>query len=148
MRLADSLSNPSAPLLRLIKTLERRGEGTSVQATPITADPVVVVEIKENRKLSPDELVELAKAYEQGATVNALSRRFGVHRQTVNSHLARAGAAKRSQVKMTPSRIAKAKKLYEQGWSTRRIGREFSVNASSVGRALRHAGVKLRPRGH
>lgn len=144
MRLADSLSNPSAPLLRLIKTLERRGEEVRVQGEPVVADPAVVTEIKENRKLSPDEVAELVAAYQQGAAVTALSQRFGVHRQTVDQHLARAGVAKRSQVKMTPSRVARAKELYEQGWSARQIGVELDVCASTVSNKLKRAGVQMR----
>ncbi|MEU9407547.1 helix-turn-helix domain-containing protein [Streptomyces sp. NPDC048281] len=144
MRLADSLSNPSAPLLRLIKALERRGETVRALGESAVARPAVATEIKENRKLSPREVTELVVAYQQGATVSALSRRFGMHRQTVNHHLARAGVAIRSQVKMTPSRVAKAKELYEQGWSAREIGRALDVCASTVSKKLKRTGVKIR----
>ncbi|WP_405974019.1 helix-turn-helix domain-containing protein [Streptomyces sp. NBC_00988] len=146
MRLADSLSNPSAPLLRLIKVLERRGAEVRVQGEPVVADPAVATEIKENRKLSPDEVAELVEAYRQGATLSALSRRDGLHRQTVDQHVTRAGVAKRSQVKMTPARMATAKKLYEQGWSARQIAVELDVCASTVSKKLKRAGVEMRDR--
>ncbi|KUO18806.1 hypothetical protein AQJ91_23370 [Streptomyces dysideae] len=145
MRLADSLSNPSAPLLRLIKTLERHGETVCAQVEPVVVHPAVATDIKENRKLSPDEVAELVAAYQQGSTVSALSERYGAHWQTVDRHLARAGVAKRSQVKMTPERTAKAKKLYAKGWSARRIGQELHVCASTVNKTLKRAGVKMRP---
>ncbi|WP_345613799.1 helix-turn-helix domain-containing protein [Streptomyces sanyensis] len=144
VRLADSLSNPSAPLLRLIKTLERRGEDVRAQVEPIVADPVVATQVKENRKLSPDEVAELVVTYQQGATTTALSQRFGVHRQTVDQHLVRAGVTKRSQLKMTPERLARAKELYEQGWSARQIAAQLGVCASTVSKKLKRAGVKMR----
>ncbi|WP_405819571.1 hypothetical protein OG241_30040 [Streptomyces sp. NBC_01390] len=75
MRLADSLSNPSAPLLlRLIKTLERHGGVVRAQVEPAVVDVAVATEIKENDKLSPGEVAELVAAYELGAAVTALSQ--------------------------------------------------------------------------
>ncbi|WP_234542759.1 helix-turn-helix domain-containing protein [Streptomyces shenzhenensis] len=104
----------------------------------------MATEIKENRKLSPSEVAELVEAYQQGATVSALSERYGMHRQTVDHHLTRAGVAKRSQVKMTPLRMARAKELYEQGWSARQIGAQLGVCASTVSKKLKRAGVEMR----
>ncbi|WP_267244050.1 helix-turn-helix domain-containing protein [Streptomyces sp. PR69] len=145
VRLADSLSNPGAPLLRLLKALE--GAETELECLPELGQdsPVVATEIRENRILSPDEVAELVDAYRRGASMLELSRRYGVHRTTVDEHLKRAGVVKRSQTKMTPDRVTRATELYEQGWSTPRIGRELHVSASAVCKALKRAGVRMRP---
>jgi DNA invertase Pin-like site-specific DNA recombinase len=145
VRLYDSLANPSAPLLRLFKTLERGGEGLSSPADPVVADPTVATQIKENRILSPDEVAELVGAYRCGAEINELARKYGVHRHTVGRHLEQAGVAKRPVVKMTTARVAKARELYEQGLSTNQIGHELHVNGSTVWKALKRAGVRMRP---
>ncbi|MEU8534135.1 helix-turn-helix domain-containing protein [Streptomyces parvulus] len=52
--------------------------------------------------LSADEVAEIAEEYRRGAGVNELARRYGVHRQTVDRHLERAGVSKRPMTKMTP----------------------------------------------
>ena len=143
-RLTDSLSNPGGPLIRLIEAV---AEGSHTATSQVTAieDPAVATQVNENRILSRDEVAELVEEYRRGATLRGLSRRFGVHRATVDRHLERAGVAKRPQVKMTPDRVAQAVEFYGQGWSTQRIGRELYVSASTVCQALKRAGVKMRP---
>ncbi|MBQ1089661.1 helix-turn-helix domain-containing protein [Streptomyces sp. B93] len=108
-------------------------------------DPAIAKEIREHKILSPDEVVELIKEYRRGATERELSRRYGVHRHTVDRHLERAGVVKRPMVKMTPIRVARAKELYEQGLSTNQIGRKLNVSGSTVYKALKREGVRMRP---
>jgi DNA-binding CsgD family transcriptional regulator len=94
--------------------------------------------------LSPDEVTEIVEAYRRGEAGTSLARRFGVHRQTVDHHLGRAGVAKRPVLKMTPARVERAKELYRQGLSTNQIGKKLGVDGSTVVRALKGAGVKMR----
>ena len=46
---------------------------------------------KASPKLAPDQVRQLVAYYEQGDSINQLSRRFGIHRETVKDHLRRAG---------------------------------------------------------
>ncbi|MEV0926678.1 hypothetical protein AB0I99_16410 [Streptomyces spongiicola] len=145
MRLADSLSNPGAPLLRLLKALERADREPKCQPEPDQDNPAVATTVRENRILSPEEVAEMVDAYRKGANVQELSRRYGVHRCTVDRHLKLSGTEKRPQLKMTPDRVARAEELYAQGWTMQRIGNEFNVSASTVRMALKRAGVRTRP---
>ncbi|MEE1794372.1 helix-turn-helix domain-containing protein [Streptomyces sp. BE308] len=147
MRLRDSLSNPGKPLARLLKALEQAGETALPQVEPTSADPAVATDVRECRMLSPDEVTELVEAYRHGAEMNELSRRYGVHRHTVDRHLERAGISKRQMTKMTPARVEKAKELYGQGLSTNQIGKKFGISGSTVWKALKRAGVKMRKPG-
>ena len=145
MRLRDSLSNPGKPLTRLLKALKDANEAEVPQVGPIAADPAVAIEVHECRMLSPDEVVELVEAYRHGAEMNELSRRYGVHRHTVDRHLERAGVAKRPMIKMTAARVEQAKELYGQGLSTNQIGKKFGISGSTVWKALKREGVRMRP---
>ncbi len=115
------------------------------QVEPLLPDPAVAAEIRECRMLSPNEVAELVEAYRYGAEMNELSRRYGVHRHTVDRHLERAGVAKRPMVKMTAARVEQAKELYGQGLSTNEIGKQFGISGSTVWKALKRAGVRTRP---
>ena len=49
-------------------------------------DPATVrLQARKNRKLSPAEVVELVDAYKAGASQRELTRRFGLHEQTVRA---------------------------------------------------------------
>jgi DNA invertase Pin-like site-specific DNA recombinase len=144
VRLRDSLSNPSRPLLRLLKALENIGEAALPQVEPVSANPAAATDIRECRMLSPDEVAELVDAYRHGATELSLARKYGVLRHTVDRHLERAGVAKRPVVKMTAARMEQAKELYEQGLSTNQIGKQFGISGSTVWKALKRAGVEMR----
>lgn len=150
--LSDSLSNPSAPLLRLVTALDevdgsKKAQVNSNAREAIVAqsgavDPGLVrLEMKENRILIPGEVAELVEEYRRGAGVRELARQYGVHRHTVDRHLERAGVVKRPVVKMTPSVVARARELQEQGWGAQRIGRELGMGASTVCKALKRVGV-------
>jgi|1185.fasta_scaffold301550_1 transposase len=99
------------------------------------------------RHLSADDVLSVIAAYEQGATIDELATRFGVHRTTVMAHLERQGAPRRCGT--VTKNLNEATRLYEQGWSLARVGDHFGVDGETVRRALRAAGVTLRPRrGH
>ncbi len=108
-------------------------------------DPAVALDVRENRMLSPAEVVELVNLYKQGATERSLAAKFGPHRQTVSEHLRRAGVTKRPKTKRTESTLTRARELYEQGWSGPRISRELGINVSTIYKALQRAGVEMRP---
>jgi DNA-directed RNA polymerase specialized sigma24 family protein len=100
VHLSDSLSNPGTPLLRLVAVLDELGGVENLQVSGDTREAVVAqtgaedvasvrLQVKENRKLSPTEVVELVAAYEAGVSQRELTRRFGLHEQTVRAHLRR-----------------------------------------------------------
>ena len=111
-------------------------------------DPASVrLTVKENRKLSPEEVIELVQQYEAGATLQSLSVRFGAHTQTVKAHLRRAG------VELRPVRVLEgcvadeAVQLYvEEQLSLIKVGRRLGVSADAVRRVLKQRGVPRRPK--
>lgn len=111
--------------------------GATPQVEAVGVDPAVATSARENRMLSPGEIIELVEAYRRGATERSLARRFGAHRHTISRHLQRAGVVKRPKVKMTKVWLARARELRAQGWSMERIGRELGVGGSTVRKALK-----------
>ncbi|MYS22834.1 MULTISPECIES: helix-turn-helix domain-containing protein [unclassified Streptomyces] len=97
VRLRDSLSNPSKPLVRLFKALEDASGAVLSQVEPVPVDPAAATEVRECRMLSADEVAEIAEEYRRGAGVNELARRYGAHRQTVDRHLERAKVLRSGQ---------------------------------------------------
>jgi lambda repressor-like predicted transcriptional regulator len=145
--LRDSLSNPGKPLLRLVDAL-RGGSATppDVDGVELEARDEVAQTVVENRILSPTETHELAAAYEAGASLNELARRFGVHRNTVDRHVAKAGVAKRPLVKMNPVVLAEAVDLYNRGLSVAAVGAKLGLSASTVYSTFVREKIKMRPR--
>jgi hypothetical protein len=95
------------------------------------------------RRLGASETAELVAAYREGAGVNVLAARFGVHRQTVNEILRREGVALRRRG-LSAEQIADAGRRYAAGWSLARLGEKFGVDGTTVWRALVAAGVPMR----
>ncbi|MBC7546894.1 hypothetical protein H7171_04080 [Candidatus Saccharibacteria bacterium] len=99
-----------------------------------------------NRILQPDEARDLIAEYRAGSSMAALSRSFGVHRETVRTHLDRAGVERRSaQPVLSEERVNESVTFYARGWSTYRIGAKFGVSQNTVQRALHKQGITLRP---
>ncbi len=99
------------------------------------------------RRLSDSEIEELTHRYGEGGSIDALARRYDVHRTTVMSHLERAGIERRRLVrKMTDDSVAQAAARYRNGASLVVVAREFGVHARTLAREFRRAGVAIRPR--
>ncbi len=129
VHLSDSLSNPPKAVRRLVAVLDEAGGLENMQVSGVAyemimaqtgaVDPCLVrLEIKENRKLSPAEVMELVAAYEAGVSQRELARRFGVHEQTVRAHLRRQGMTLRPLRALTETQDAEAVRLYvDETWT-------------------------------
>lgn len=158
VRLRLSLSNPSTPLLRLFKALDKQAYFKSLQPNPDTKEAIIVqtgaadsstvrLQVKENRKLSPSQIDELVGAYVAGASILALKRRFCVHEQTVRAHLRRHGVNLRPIRILATTQEIEAERLYvEMIWSMEEIAAKFNVSETTIRNVLIRRGVK--PRGH
>lgn len=111
-------------------------------------DPATVrLQVKENRKLSPAEAVELVDAYKAGASQAELTRQFGVHEQTVRAHLRRQGVRLRTLRAMTEAQEVEIVKLYvEEMWSLAELAGLFGVGQAAVRNVLVRRGVERRAR--
>jgi len=156
VHLSDSLSNPGTPLLRLVAALEALGGLENMQvsgelqdtivAQSGAVDPAVVrLQAKENRKLSPAEVAELVGAYEAGVSQRELTRRFGLHEQTVRAHLRRQGVRLRPQRVLTAEQEVEAVRLYvEEVWTLAELAVRFGVGQTAVRNVLVRRGVGRR----
>ena len=98
MRLVTALAEADGQEKMQLSEVTR--EASVAQAGEV--DPALVrLEVRENRILSPDEVADVVEAYRHGAGVRELTRRYGVHRHTVDRHLERAGVVKRPVVKIS-----------------------------------------------
>lgn len=90
------------------------------------------------RRLSDTEVAELVAAYQQGDSVYALGRRFGIHRTTVSEHLKRAGVPTRGvkQRTLTAEQIAEVQRLREARMSIARIATAIGTTEYTVRREL------------
>jgi lambda repressor-like predicted transcriptional regulator len=94
-------------------------------------------------RLDTDQQAELVVAYNQGACVADLARRYGVHRHTVAAHLM-AHDLTRGRAGLARDDIAEACDLYRDGWSLARLGQRFGTTANTVRKRLLLAGVVMR----
>ena len=105
----------------------------------------VRLQVKENRKLSPGEVVELVDAYKAGASQAKLTRRFGIHEQTVRAHLRRQGVKLRPLRALAEVQEVEAVRLYvEEMWSLAEIAARFKVGQTAIRNVLVRRGVERR----
>ena len=85
------------------------------------------------RRLSRGVVDKLAHLYEEGASMDALARRYGVHRTTIIAHLDRRGVARRRVArKMTDALVARASRRYAEGLSVADVASEFGVHRKNA----------------
>ena len=152
------LSNPHED----IKTLISQGSTMDIQARSASRNVVKVVlnsvsstQSEEKGRLSNpvqrritgaiiDHLVD---DYVSGLSINALSRRFGIHRTTVMNHLESRGVQRRRNIrKLSDANVALAAGHYARGLSLVSVAKEFGVNQATLTREFRAAGIPIRPR--
>ncbi|MGH9081896.1 MAG: hypothetical protein ACRDWN_00985 [Acidimicrobiales bacterium] len=73
-------------------------------------DPLVAT-LPVQRRLGPDEVVELVAAYRQGIPVEDLAMSFRINRTTVLGHVRRHGIPKRDRRALQQDGVARAVKL-------------------------------------
>jgi transposase len=105
--------------------------------------------VRAQRRLSPEDVAQLAAERQAGAEINELAEQFGVHRATVIHHLRRAEVDARRYAGRTlsPERIQAAGELYAAGASLVEVGERLDVDRRYLRRVLPDAGFLLRPPG-
>jgi transposase-like protein len=156
VHLTDSLSNPAEAVARLVVALGERGGHGNVQVTGGVPEAIIAqtgavdpasvrLQVRENRKLSPAEVAELVDTYQAGASQRELTRRFGLHEQTVRAHLRRQGVTLRLQRVLTDTQEAEAVRLYvEEVWSLAELAARFEVGQTAIRSVLMRRGVARR----
>lgn len=95
------------------------------------------------RQIKGDQAQALITAFQAGATVYELGRRFGIDRQTVSRILKRHGIETRWRT-ITEEQVDTAVRLYEQGLSLAQVGERLNLRGKSLRVHLLKRGVKMR----
>lgn len=101
------------------------------------------------RRLSDEQVAELAAKREAGAEINELAEHYAIDRSTVIAHLHRAGVPgrRRQGRTLSPDRVRAAGELYASGVNLLDVADQFDVDRRYLRRVLPEAGFVLRPPG-
>lgn len=88
------------------------------------------------RRLTPEQMAQLAAEYEAGDSMKALAARWQLHRTTVAEHLRRAGVKLR-RLGIPPERVVEVAQLYVEGWSCQRLAERYGCDDETVRQALK-----------
>ncbi len=116
--------------------------------TKDTAHPTTTKELPTplaHHRLTAEDADELAQAYQDGATLKDLTRRFSIAQTTVLAHLDRQGVARRQPVGLSPKDVKEATRLYASGSNLKQVGRKLGFDPKTVRKYLTDAGVIIRP---
>jgi len=140
--LTGQLSNPYAPLLRLLR-LNRGDEAAVALAVGRPMTPVSGGVKQKQRRLTLEEQTEVVRRYQAGAQMNYLAQHYQIHRRTVSAILKRHGVEPRRQ-ELSSEQIQHAVLMYAQGNSLTVIGAKLGVDSGTVHIRLREQGVQMR----
>ncbi|WP_217440631.1 hypothetical protein [Nocardia barduliensis] len=79
----------------------------------------------------PEEVQRLVAQYEAGVSIADIARKYGMHTQTIDSHLKRQGVRKRRVFQLSPELVDEVARLYIDGWSTIEIAKKFDVTVNN-----------------
>ena len=120
----------------LWRQIEQLLARTVAEAAP-RPDRPVRRSYQRQRRLNPDEVVELVAAYEEGASVRQLTLKYGIRQETVSRWLSVNGVEKRPLgASLTGDRLDEALLLRELDWSYARIADHLGISRSTVRRAV------------
>lgn len=109
--------------------------------------PVVQRPRQQQRRLTADQIDEVVARYVDGASIDALARKYKINRTTVISHLERTGVERRRNPrKMTDASVRAAADRYAAGLPLAAVAAEFDVCDRTLRREFDSAGVPIRPR--
>jgi transposase-like protein len=91
------------------------------------------------RRLTPEQTQQLVAGYQDGADVQELATRWGIHRTTVATQLRQAGVELRGGG-VPADCLDEAIELYRDGWSCQRLAERYGCNATTVWKVMRQAG--------
>ena len=94
-------------------------------------------------RITPTQSAELIAEYKAGASLRALAKQFGVHRNTAAEHVRRAGVG-RERAQFTEAVVAQIVDQYQSGVGLDRIGSQWHTSSKRVRAVLVEAGVNIR----
>ncbi len=138
MELKAQLSNPSPPLLRLVRRWRQLPAGEPSRSVGRRRPRQ-----RAEERLGPAHIAQLLADYERGVATTELTRTYGLGKGAVLRLLEVNGVTRRRQ-SLTAKQVCEAIRLYGLGWPLGRIGERLGRHHSVVLRALERAGVPRR----
>ena len=99
---------------------------------------------KRQHRLNAEQRQAVVQDYLAGASLAALARSYGVHRETISKILQEAGVATRVQRTISWEQITEAAVLYRQGWSLARLAEHYGFDGQTIRTHLVRSGVVMR----
>lgn len=128
----EALANNSRPLLRLRQALQ---DGTVARVLSQDARPKPAMPPRQMRQVTPGVRDALVADYSSGLGIYEITRKHGLHRYTIATHLTAAGVVMRRVISDEERR--QAAELYEQGDSLNEIGRRLGRDPQTIKRIIR-----------
>lgn len=132
----QAYSKMSRQLGELQSLIELHGTASRVSDT-------VPMPPRRARRLTEEQVAQIATLYESGKTVYEISKSLNVPRTMVSTHLSRAGVVTRRRP-LAASQIDEAVRLYESGLSLARVGERIGAAPRTIQLRLREREVQLR----
>ena len=89
-------------------------------------------------RLTREQRANVVSDYRAGLSLGAVARKHGVHINTVQRHVTKAGLEIRLQTPGIPDdELRNAKSLRDAGWSYQAIGDNYGCSHTAVGNALK-----------
>ena len=130
MDLSTADSNKWLTLLKA--RLEGQKQGDSTASDYQVLGPI----IQRQRRLTPAQVIEMVRRYEEGSTVYELATEFCCHRTTVSARLKKAGVSLRLRSPRA-NEIEVMALLYESGHSTQEIARQLGFCENTIRISMR-----------
>ena len=122
--------------------LEKRHRTSELKVTAVEYERTGPIRQRQ-RRLTEDQVKQMAVRYHEGATVYELAKEFGIRRATVSERLKKAGVSMRCQPPRSELIISMTG-LYESGLSLAEVGVRTGTSPGTVRRYLLIHGVQMR----
>jgi len=122
--------------------LEKRHQTSELKVTAVEYERTGPIRQRQ-RRLTEDQVKQMAARYHEGAAVYELAKEFGIRRATVSERLKKAGVSMRCQPPRSEL-INSMVGLYESGLSLAEVGARTRTSPGTVRRYIRIRGVQMR----
>lgn len=122
--------------------LEKRHRTSELKVTAVEYERTGPIRQRQ-RRLTEEQVKQMAARYHEGATVYELAKEFDIRRATVSERLKRAGVSMRCQPPGYEL-INSMAGLYESGLSLAEVGVRTGTSPGTVRRYVLIAGVQMR----
>lgn len=137
---SDGAAKPATPSSGTTTTPDSACDTTATDAlnTPSghTARPTGSTPRRFNRYLRPELVEQMVRSHRAGCTVEQIAQQFGFHRQTVATHLKRAGLTLRTNVK-DEAFCQRVRQTYQTVGTIKDAARQLGVSRGTVRKVLR-----------